>query len=62
MVSTIDEDVSITAFRIIKNRRGGGKEQTYAVQNNLDTNRWICIGNLIRGNSAKLGWDEWLAG
>lgn len=59
IVSAIDEDVSVIAFRIIKNRRGGGKEQIYAVQNNLDTNRWIYIGELVREASVKVDWSEW---
>ena len=42
----IEPNASIAAFRIVKNRRGGGKEQIYAVQTNLDLNRWVYIGNL----------------
>lgn len=61
LVAPIDEDVSIAAFRIIKNRRGGGKEQIYAVQNNLDTNRWIYIGELDSGKSLNLNWRDLVA-
>ena len=50
----IEPDVSAVAFRIVKNRRGGGKEQIYAVQTNLDLNRWIYIGQLVRAGSH--GW------
>lgn len=52
----IKEDVPITAFRIIKNRRGGGKDQIYAVQSNLDLNRWGYIGELVNASKARSTW------
>lgn len=44
----IKEEQSIVAFRIVKNRRGGGKNETYAVQTNLDRNLWVHVGELRR--------------
>ena len=44
----IGEDINVTAFRIVKNRRGGGKNEVFAVQTNLDRNLWIHVGNLQR--------------
>lgn len=58
VLDTIDDNVSVAAFRIVKNRKGGGKEQIYAVQNNLDTNRWVYIGQLIRGSRLDRQWGE----
>lgn len=53
----IDEDISIAAFRIVKNRRGGGKEKVYAVQNNLDLNRWEYIGTLVKAAPVRSKWN-----
>ena len=61
LAESIDDDISIAAFRIIKNRRGGGKERVFAVQNNLDTNRWIYIGDLVPGWVLGKDWQERLA-
>lgn len=44
----IPKDKMIYAFRIIKNRRGGGKDGTYAVQVDLDINRWKYVGELMK--------------
>ena len=44
----LPDDKNIAAFRLVKNRRGGGKEKIFAVQTNLDYNRWEPIGELIR--------------
>ena len=61
LAAEIDEDVSIAAFRIIKNRKGGGKETVFAVQNNLDTNRWLYIGDLEPGWVLGKDWKERIA-
>ncbi len=45
---TIPDDAHITAFKIIKNRRGSGKDKVFAVQSNLDLNRWHYSGELCR--------------
>lgn len=58
IVSSIDKGISLAAFRIIKNRRGGGKEQIFAVQYNLDTNRWVYVGELVYGNRLEYQWGE----
>jgi len=57
----IEEDDSVAAFRIIKNRRGGGKEQIYAVQTNLDLNRWVYIGELVRAGTGDHNWFKQLS-
>lgn len=44
----IPPGANIAAFRIIKNRRGSGKDKIFAVQNNLDRNYWIQLGDLVR--------------
>ena len=31
---------------IVKNRRGGGKNETYALQTNLDRNLWVHVDEL----------------
>ena len=56
----IEEDDSVAAFRIIKNRRGGGKEQIYAVQTNLDLNRWVYLGNLVPAGTGESSWKRCL--
>lgn len=43
----LPKDKTIYAFRIIKNRRGSGKDDKYAVQVDLDINRWKYVGKLI---------------
>ena len=48
VVVPIGEEQNVVAFRIVKNRRGGGKTETYAVQTNLDRNLWIHVGELQR--------------
>lgn len=58
IVSSIDKGISLAAFRIVKNRRGGGKEQIFAVQYNLDTNRWVYVGDLVYGNRLEYQWGE----
>ena len=40
-------------FPDVKNRRAGGKEQIYAVQTNLDLNRWVHFGNLVPASTGK---------
>jgi len=57
---SIEEDDSVAAFRIIKNRRGGGKEQIYAVQTNLDLNRWVYLGNLVPAGTGESSWKRYL--
>lgn len=44
----IPEGANVAAFRIIKNRRGDGKDKIFAVQNNLDRNCWIQLGDLVK--------------
>ena len=44
---TVPEDAKIAAFKILKNRRGGGKDGLYAVQNNLDLNIWQYCGEIF---------------
>ena len=62
LIEIIEEEISVAAFRIVKNRRGGGKEKMYAVQTNLDTNRWIYIGELVNEAAVKQGWAHQYAG
>lgn len=50
---TIPDDAHITAFKIIKNRRGSGKDKVFAVQSNLDLNRWYYSGELCRKYGSK---------
>ena len=45
-IEHIDKRSNVVAFRIVKNRRGNGKNQTYAVQTNLDRNIWRYAGEL----------------
>lgn len=42
----IPNDVNIATFKIIKNRRGNGKDVLYGVQNNLDLNCWGYLSEL----------------
>ncbi len=42
----IPADIKIACFRIVKTRRGGGKESMYAVHNNLDYNCWGYIDEM----------------
>ena len=49
----IRNDAHITAFKIIKNRRGGGKDKVFAVQSNLDLNRWHYSGEICRKYGSK---------
>ena len=49
----ITEDDYIETFPDVKNRRAGGKEQIYAVQTNLDLNRWVYFGNLVPASTGK---------
>lgn len=43
----VPEDAKIAAFKILKNRRGNGKDGIYAVQNNLDLNIWQYCGEIF---------------
>lgn len=43
----LSEINNITAFRLVKNRRGNGKEQIFALQHDLDRNVWVQRGELI---------------
>lgn len=43
---SIPEDVKMACFKIVKTRRGGGKEVMYGVQNNLDYNCWEYIAEM----------------
>jgi len=45
-IEHIDKRSNVAAFRIVKNRRGNGKNQVYAVQTNLDRNIWRYAGEL----------------
>ena len=45
--NAIVQSIKIAAFKIVKNRRGGGKDTLYAVQNNLHLNFWKEVGMLI---------------
>ena len=42
----IAPDKNVTAFKLLKNRRGGGKDDLFGVQINLDLNRWGYLGML----------------
>lgn len=42
----ISREKEIMAFRIVKNRRGQGKDVTWGVQVNMDRNLWIGVGEL----------------
>ena len=44
----IPDNINMSAFRIVKNRRGGGKDKIFAVQNNLNLNRWEVSGLLVK--------------
>ena len=49
----IQDNINMSAFRIIKNRRGGGKDDIYAVRNDLNLNKWRVEGLLIKKERIK---------
>ena len=49
----ISADKTVTGFKIVKTRRGNGKDKLYGVQTSLDLNRWKHIGEVI-----EIG-DDW---
>ena len=57
---SIAEDNRLETFLEVKNRRGGGKEQIYAVQTNLDLNRWVYLGNLVPAGTGESSWKRYL--
>ena len=58
---SIAEDNRLETFLEVKNRRGGGKEQIYAVQTNLDLNRWAYIGELVQARKGDQDWFKQLS-
>lgn len=51
----IKQDTTVTGFKIVKTRRGSGKDRLYGVQTSLDLNRWKHVGVLSKEKD--FGWD-----
>ena len=51
----IKQETTVTGFKIVKTRRGSGKDRLYGVQTSLDLNRWKHVGELCKEKD--FGWD-----